>query len=510
MRQAIPEQYAADYGYPAPDQVEVTGKGSLRHLHPQRQLWKPYNNSDSQTIIATSQQAAVADALVSTGTLWGFNIGSASTGGHGVPLQQLDAIHHIKTGYYQPYTIASCANDTVEGSADERPLAFPIPPGVLPQMLPEHQINNSLLSLPAFPIQDLSRAEILKTPGLTWETRLRWIELPRDPFNASAIGAVILLPKTSPSPDGASTQKILVCTLGAGWGPSTLNTSTQLLGSSGVKSRISDPEVVAKKVFSYKSTEQDPGLPKAEDVAKLSDGFFVFPAYPERLINVSTNWAQYLNPMIVDEGVTVFHRLMQANISDDHPRVSAAIILPSLLANGLARIGFESSLQGDLRMTTNAQGESNADIDSWFRGKGDAFVVDPAQSKEWVKLEVFSTLEGYAYNTSGAGPKVAIIFLLAYCTFAFAHTCYAGISGISSSSWDSIGEVTALAMNSTPNLLLRNTSSGIADAKIFRLPARIFAMPDQAGEGEHLELVLGDQEETVVAKRTLKINRVYG
>lgn len=85
MRQAIPEQYAAEYGYPAPDQVEVTGKGSLRHLHPQRQLWKPYNNSDSQTIIATSQQAAVADALISTGTLWGFNIGSASTGGHGVP-----------------------------------------------------------------------------------------------------------------------------------------------------------------------------------------------------------------------------------------------------------------------------------------------------------------------------------------------------------------------------------------------------------------------------------------
>lgn len=65
-------------------------------------------------------------------------------------------------------------------------------------------------------------------------------------------------------------------------------------------------------------------------------------------------------------------------------------------------------------------------------------------------------------------------------------------------------------MNSTPNLLLRNTSSGIADAKIFRLPARIFAMPDQVGEGEHLELVLGDHEETVVEKRTLKINRVYG
>lgn len=429
VKHAIPEQYAPVYGFPAPDQVELTGKGSLRHLRPQHQLWKPFDNADTQTTIATSQQAAVADALVGTGTLWGFNIGSASTGGHGVPLQQLDAIHHIKTGYYQPYTIASCANDTIEGSADERPLAFPVPPGVVPQMLPEHQINNSLLSLPAFPIQNLSRAEILKTPGLTWENRLRWVELPQDPFNASAIGAVILLPIISPSPDEASSQKILVCTLGAGWGPSTLNTSTQLFGARGVKSGISDPESLSQKALSYKDMEQNPGLSEAEDVAVLSSGFFIVPAYPERLINVSISWARYLNPLIVDEGVTVFHRLMQANISDRNLRVSAAIILPCLLANGLARIGIESSLQGDLRMTTNAQGESNADIDSWFRGKGDAFIVDPEQSKEWVKLEVLSTLEGYAYNTSGAGPKVAIIFLLTYCTFAIAHTCYAGISG---------------------------------------------------------------------------------
>ncbi|KAL8752338.1 MAG: hypothetical protein Q9199_005812 [Rusavskia elegans] len=379
-------------------------------------------------------------------------------------------------------------------------------------MLPEHQINNSLLSLPAFPIQNLSRAEILKTPGLEWENRLRWVELPQDPFNASAIGAVILLPITSPSPDEASGQRILVCTLGAGWGPSTLNTSTQLNGSSrDVKSRISDPESLLQKASSYKEVvpNQRPNqrLSEAESVARLSSGFFIVPAYPERLINVSISWAQYLNPLIVDEGVTVFHRLMQANITDRNPSVSAAIILPCLLANGLARIGIESSLQGDLRLTTDAQ---YADIDSWFRGRGDAFIVDPEQSKEWVKLEVLSTLEGYAYNTSGAGPKVAIIFLLTYCTFAIAHTCYAGISGISSSCWDSIGEVTALAMNSTPNLLLRNTSSGIADAKIFKLPARIFAMPDQAGEGEHLELVLGDQEKNVIEKRTLKVNRVYG
>lgn len=44
-------------------------------------------------------------------------------------------------------------------------------------------------------------------------------------------------------------------------------------------------------------------------------------------------------------------------------------------------------------------------------------------------MKVYSTLLGYAYNTSGAGPKVAVGFLLAYCTLAIAHLSYAGITG---------------------------------------------------------------------------------
>ena len=65
-------------------------------------------------------------------------------------------------------------------------------------------------------------------------------------------------------------------------------------------------------------------------------------------------------------------------------------------------------------------------------------------------------------------------------------------------------------MNSAPTSLLRNTSSGISEAGIFGLPARILAKPDDEGEGEHLELVLGEQDEKVLERRTLKPNRVYG
>ena len=89
-------------------------------------------------------------------------------------------------------------------------------------------------------------------------------------------------------------------------------------------------------------------------------------------------------------------------------------------------------------------------------------------------------------------------------------------------------------MNSAPTSLLRNTSAGIMEPNIYKLPARIVAKPDDGGEGEHLELVLGDHmeeksvEENPIEKsmkesveersiegksaerRTIRVNQVYG
>ena len=429
MKNALPSPLEEAFGYPAPDQVQVTGKASIRQLQITRELWKPFMNSDSYTAVATTQQAAVADALIATGDLWGFEMASVSTGGHGVPLERLDAVHHIDTNYYQPYTIGSCANDTIQGFNDERPVTFPIPPGVLPGDLPLQNVDNSSLSYPGFIFDNLTRAEILRTGGPAWENRLRWIELPQVPFNGSAIGAVVLLPLQDSQPRGPQDQDILLCVLGAGWGPSTLNTSTQEFGSTHVRSSISNAKSVTEEIRSVKDTTPDPNLAEAENVATMSSISFFFPIQPTRPISISLGWSRYLNPIVTDLNTTVFHRLMQSNLTHRPPSVSAEIILPSLLANALARIGIESSLQGTLKTTTDAGGETEPDGTSWFQGRADAFIVDAEQSKDWVRLKVYSTLLGYAYNTSEAGSKVAVVFLLAYCTLAVGHLCYAGITG---------------------------------------------------------------------------------
>ena len=426
---ALPPRLEEEFGHPSPDQIQVTGKGSIRQLEIQRELWKPFINSDSDVAVATTQQAAVADALIATGTLWSFEMATVSTGGHGVPFERLDAVHHINTNYYQPYTIGSCANDTIQGFDDERPVTFPIPPGIIPEDLPVQHIDNSSLSFPGFTFDNLTRSQILKTEGPTWENRLRWVELPQDPFNGSAIGAVVLLPLQDPKPSESQDQNILLCVLGAGWGPSTLNLSTQEYGSTHVSSSISNAKAPVEELVSVKDTAHFAGTARAGVDALASSIFFLLPIYPKRLINISLSWSKYLNPLVTDLNTTVFHRLMQSNLTDRRPGISAEIILPSLLANALARIGIESSLQGTPKMTTDSLGESEADGRSWFQGRGNALVVDPEQSKDWVRLKVYSTLLGYAYNTSGAGPKVAIAFLLAYCTLAIAHLCYGSITG---------------------------------------------------------------------------------
>lgn len=516
----IPLNYQELYGFiPAPAFVQVIGANSLRQL---RISYQPSVNSgpglgyDNITVIATTPHVAIADALSTTGALWNVALGNVTTKGHGSVLDQLDAVHSITTGYYQPYTVASCEYDTFYGHGDQNPVAFPPPPGSPLQMLNTSGFNDSILSgyafgsfepTHAFIYPDITRSQVLDTSGSPNEYRLRWIELPQDPFNGTAIGAVVLLPRASEN----TTQEVLMCNLGAGWGTSKINMSTFGGGSQFVNSEV---HLNAQEI---KAEESDNGnssakfAPTAEEDSQSGENQFYLPVYPQIPVTVTEDWAQYLNPTISGPNTSVFHHLMTADFTVSDVATSAKVVLAGLLVNGLARIGSTSHLQGTLKTIVQPDGSEGLDGNYWFSGKGDAFIVDPIESKDWVKLRVYTTFEGFAYNTSGATPKIAICLLLAYCVFAISHTLYAGITGISSTCWDSIGEVTALAVNSTPSALLRNTCAGITELNIFKTPVRILAFRDnENSDGEHLQLVFGDLDEKSIQHQVIKENRVYG
>ena len=461
---------------------------------------------------AISQKSAVADALSTTARLWSVALQNVTTSGHGSALNQLDGIHSIQNGYHQPYTLASCEYDVIRDPNDQSPVGFPPTPGL---WTPSPKYNDSILygtnsdgfiiSRDAVVYAGLTKSDILMTPGPLGENRLRWVELPQDGFNGSTIGAVVLLPRFPEE----SIQDLIMCTVGAGWGTSRLNVSTRL----GVPNTVlSEPALKDNKYSS--PVPDDP-----ETKAALSQGsqtadtyvFYGYPFFPQRKVTVSEEWAEYLNPSIIGLNTTIFNHLMSSGSTVLDDAQIASIILASLLANGLSNIGSDTHLQGDLKEIVNADGSIGIDGAYWFSGKGNVMTVDPVESKDWVKLHVDSTIEGYAYNIRGASSKVAICFLLLYCMVALTHTFYSIISGVSSTCWDSIGEVTALAMNSTPTTVLRNTCAGISELRIYKLPVRVLAMRDEEGDGEHLELVFGNgMDEKIIEKKTIKKNRVYG
>ncbi len=419
-------------------------------------------------------------------------------------------MHSITTGYYQPYTSAFCEYDVIRGPTDSDPVTFPAYSGFGIQADNATRFDNSAFVDDRLVFQNLTKSEILNTNGSLSEYRLRWVELP---FNNTAIGAVVLKPR---SPQN-TTQEVLMCSIGAGWGISMMNTST-VSGSAGpVLSQVD-----AKALFDYFRTPNSTiptkwslqTISSAEELTDMHEVFFYSPIFPQRPTIVTEEWARYLNPSIKYLNTTVFHTLMALDPGSGsiaHQLANAELILAEMVANGLSRIGSTSQLQGTVKQVTEPDRSLGLDGNYWFAGKGNnVFQVDPDESKDWVKFHVSTTVNGYAYNTHGATPKVAICILLIYGLVALIHIIYAGVSGISSTCWDSIGEVTALAMNSTPTAALRNTCAGITELNIFKLPVRVLAFRDEEGDGEHLELVFGNQDEKAVENKIIKANRVYG
>ncbi|KAL8655301.1 MAG: hypothetical protein Q9210_000969 [Variospora velana] len=332
--------------------------------------------------------------------------------------------------------------------------------------------------------------------------RTKWIELPGDVFDGSSIGAAILLPRSEQD----SFQDVVLCNIAAGWGRSSLAGSSDSKGTAGrVISTFQEaqglrvPTVPISRGF----------VPEVQSAVDLLGSAFQHPDVPQRLINISASWAQYLDPLVQDHNTSVFDLLVRESMIQGHSPTVIPTIMAMLFANGLARTGWGRTLQGELK-GVGPNGDGGLDGNYWLKGKGDVFDVNPTESQDWVTFRVDSTLEGYAYNVMTTPPRVAIAILTAYLLLVVGHTLYSGITGISSNCWDTIAEVTALAVNSTPTAALRNTCAGISEFHIFKLPVRVLVSKDEEGEGEHLELVFGPTNEQNLEERTIKANRTYG
>lgn len=77
--------------------------------------------------------------------------------------------------------------------------------------------------------------------------------------------------------------------------------------------------------------------------------------------------------------------------------------------------------------------------------------------------------------------------------------------GVSSTAWDSVGELVALTVNSSPTKILQNTCAGIVGRQALKTPVRVLATTPG-----HLELVFGEIEDPKLQASELVMNEKYG
>jgi hypothetical protein len=437
--------------------------------------------------MVTTQQATISDALVSIEILWYESIGNRikDLGGRSIS-------HSIQS--LQPFTYVRCLPDYIVAENDTTPIYFP-------------NIFNDFNdpNLPQnFSFSGLTRSELVNPVQHVYEKTLVFVDLVGPEFPNATTGAILLTPLYyNPKERQVVEWELDTCYISSGWGISNIT-------GTGDGSRPSS--VTKGSDFSAPPYKEQFGI----DSQRNTTWSYFFQDYPLRPIRVTAEWASYLNPLIVDLNKTAINILCSVDYV-----CGLELTIGLMITNGLALTGGSRGLEGNVSWAT--YGDSfGIDGRKWVRGE-DIFSVDPVESEHWVKLEMNTQVVGLVYATRGLPIKLAITILAIYITVALVHFIFACVSGFSSTSWHSISEVTALAMNSTPTEDLQGTCAGIETIGIFRIPVRILAasgntgvaeteapLQDVPNNEEHLELVFGDIDRKVAARNRIVANKKYG
>ena len=187
------------------------------------------------------------------------------------------------------------------------------------------------------------------------------------------------------------------------------------------------------------------------------------------------------------------------------------LILASVFANGLSRYGsrraFDSDsmnsrndpLQWELKTPPKAS-EYYASLLS-NKPHHNAVLLAPSNS-DYVELRMRVEVVGYAWYASGISDYLAIAVVVMYMLVALAHTVWVLRKGVTSSSWDTVTELLALALRSPVSDALRGSGAGIERLGTYGRLTRLRAMWE--GGEKRLVLVVDGEEGCVKAGEQLE------
>ena len=171
------------------------------------------------------------------------------------------------------------------------------------------------------------------------------------------------------------------------------------------------------------------------------------------------------------------------------------LILASVFANGLSRYGSRrafdphsmSPQNNPLQWELNTPPKASDYYASLLSIRPHHNAVLPApSSSDYVQQQMRVEVVGYAWYASGSSDYLATAVVVMYMFVALAHMFWVLVNGVTSSSWDTVTELLALALRSPVSDALRGSGAGIERLGTYGRLARLRAMT----EGGKTRLVL--------------------
>ncbi|KAK5567751.1 hypothetical protein LTR43_006437 [Exophiala xenobiotica] len=200
-------------------------------------------------------------------------------------------------------------------------------------------------------------------------------------------------------------------------------------------------------------------------------------------------------------------------------RKSRATVISTLLAgvitDGLARIAGGGIFPYSAAMFLTNNTDSNDSlvgrfvVSSAVGGQDESLNATSADVENWLRIDPVFSRYGYGYRWEGSTTaQFGIIILLVHVTLAIIHSAFILYKVLILrdglvSSWTTVAEFLALAMNSSPSPRLQNTCAGVNTASTWR--QEISVRETYRG---HLELVVGADDKA--RHRKPQTGQVYG
>lgn len=177
------------------------------------------------------------------------------------------------------------------------------------------------------------------------------------------------------------------------------------------------------------------------------------------------------------------------------------LILASIFANGLSRYGSRRSFDLSSMDASNNPFQwemiSLPKVSNYCPSllsnnpRHNAILPAPANSG-YIHLQMRVQVVGYAWYASGFSTYLATAVVVTYMLVALAHTVWVLKNGVTSSSWDTVTELLALALRSPVSDALRGSGAGIEKLVTYKRLIRLRAMRE-GGEERVVLLVDGEK-----------------